>query len=92
MTDCVRDNSFIILLDNSKNKRVYQMQKDKMICHYKHNICCNELIGKPFNTFWQLDGLKLIEIADQKKLVEEFFLKVENDEDQDEDENEQNVG
>lgn len=80
MTDCVKNNDFVILLDNSKNKRVYQVVKDKQICHYKHNINCNELIGKPYQSFWELDGLNLIEIADQKKLVSEFFLKIENDE------------
>lgn len=86
MTDCVQNNSFIILLDNSKNKRVYQVVENKLICHYKHNIKCDELIGKPYNSFWELDGLNLIEIADQQKLVSEFFLKIENDEEQEDDE------
>ena len=83
MTDLVQNNSFVILLDNSKNKRVYQVVENKQICHYKHYINCNELIGTPFNSFWQLDGLNLVEIADQQKLVSEFFLKIENDEEDD---------
>lgn len=41
----IKDGQHVIIIDNSKQKRVYRMEKDKNIEHYKSTIACNELIG-----------------------------------------------
>lgn len=89
----IKSGRHVIIIDNSKQKRVYQVEQDKNIEHYKCTISCNELIGQKFNSFFLVtdankkDG-KLEEITDQKQLVKEHL--VENagaflDEDEDDD-------
>lgn len=79
MAEKIKDGSHVIVCDNSKQKRVYQVKKDQVIEHYKCIIECNELIGKSYNTFYLVtdpskkDG-KLTEITDQRSLVKEHLV------------------
>ena len=50
--DTIRNETHVIIVDNSHQKRVYKIEENKMIEHYKSTICCNDLIGKPYNTFF----------------------------------------
>ena len=75
----IEDQKHVIIIDNSKNRRIYKIQKDAKIWHYKNCIDVNQLIGKKHNSFYQIQDSKigtLKEITDQKELVKEFFLDI----------------
>ena len=79
ISEIIKDGQHVIIIDNSKQKRVYKIQQDKTIEHYKTTIACNELIGQRYNGFFfvtdpgKKDG-KLEEITDQKQLVKEHLV------------------
>jgi hypothetical protein len=64
----IEDQKHVIIVDNSKNRRVYRLDsKAGKIFHYKNAIDVSQLIGKPFNTFYQIEDSKsglLKEITD----------------------------
>ena len=80
----VRDNSHCIIVDNSGNRRIVRIrsQHNPKQLHFKHTIDVRQLIGKPYGSFFQIiddqEGT-LVEITDQKQLVQDFFLKPAED-------------
>lgn len=45
MSDTVKPNKHIIIVDNSKNRRCYLVTPDSKINHYKSIILTDNLIG-----------------------------------------------
>lgn len=52
MSNTIKNGQHIIIVDNSKNKRLYKLSTEKKISHYKNAIDSNQLIGKQFNSFF----------------------------------------
>lgn len=91
-TDIIKEGMHIVIVDNSRNRRVYIAQKGKKVQHYKNNIDMSSIIGKNFNQFFQIVDNKagtLIEVNDHAQLVKEFFLTIDGgNEDEDDDDQE----
>ena len=69
MSDTVKANKHIVIVDNSKNRRSYFITPDSKINHYKSIILTDNLIGKKYNSIFLITDPKvgsIEEITDSK--------------------------
>jgi hypothetical protein len=59
MSDTVKANKHIVIVDNSKNMRCYFVTPDSKIYHYKSIILTDNLIGKKFNSIFLITDPKV---------------------------------
>jgi hypothetical protein len=74
----IKPGRHVIIIDNSGNRRIMRVKPGTKQLHFKCTIDCDELIGKEYNTFWQVIDSRagtIQQITDQKSLVKDFFLK-----------------
>ena len=51
--DLIKESDFIVMVDNSGNKRVVKANSGK-IHHHKCNVDFHQVVGKPFNTVFRI--------------------------------------
>lgn len=86
MSDTLKANKHIVIVDNSKNRRCYFITPDSKISHYKSIILTDNLIGKKYNSIFLITDPKvgsIEEITDSKQLVKDYFL-VDNEDSENE--------
>lgn len=54
MATKIKEDLHVVIIDNSKNRKCFQVKKGLKVYHYKVTIDCSQLIGKDYNTFWQV--------------------------------------
>ena len=46
MSELIKNNQHVILIDNSQNRRIFQIKEGQKVQHYKNMIDLNQLVGK----------------------------------------------
>ena len=50
----IKDGSHVVIIDNSQNRRVTRVKSGQKQIHFKTAIDCDLLIGKSFNSFFEV--------------------------------------